>query len=317
VNAGHGLKTRATLCGGLTFLEVMFAVIILGIGFIMLAAIFPVAMQQQQGALESAQADAIFVNAKAVLTQLAGQKITGHPSNNQGPFLAEAVSPATMVQRFDNPSWTNAIAGSVIDAANPHYAWCALYARSGGATGPGSAVNVLLFALASRNQTTLGQGDLVAPAGYGSNVEPQTVTVNAVTPKGTPGTNTITFNADSNGLYKAACPGAYVVMQAITGGKPYVYQLSELVNPSDLTTWYISPAHDLASSDPTSNPEEVTSPTVAWLIGRGFKTVNSNSAVGPVGPVVTDGFSGNCQVIGFASSYDNPALAISITQPNF
>src|SRR5438132_9628212 len=44
---------------GFTFTEVMFAVILLGIGFIMLAGMFPVAIQQTQMNMEESTASAV------------------------------------------------------------------------------------------------------------------------------------------------------------------------------------------------------------------------------------------------------------------
>src|SRR6266550_8059379 len=54
---------------GFTFTEVMFAVILLGIGFIMLAGMFPVAIQQTQTNVEESTASTVVQAAKHYLEQ--------------------------------------------------------------------------------------------------------------------------------------------------------------------------------------------------------------------------------------------------------
>src|SRR3954469_11304103 len=60
-----GLRCR----GGFTFTEVMFAVIILGGGFVMIAAILPVAIQQTKSNVDEATASAISQAAVNAITQ--------------------------------------------------------------------------------------------------------------------------------------------------------------------------------------------------------------------------------------------------------
>src|SRR2546423_13159532 len=64
-----GTKARRRRCArGVTFTEVMFAVILLGIGFIMVAAIFPVAIQQSQQNLEDVAGMAVAKNGYSILS---------------------------------------------------------------------------------------------------------------------------------------------------------------------------------------------------------------------------------------------------------
>lgn len=58
---------------GFSFAEVMFAVVVLGIGFIMLASIFPVAIKQTQLNTEETVAIAVARNGLAVMTEMATQ----------------------------------------------------------------------------------------------------------------------------------------------------------------------------------------------------------------------------------------------------
>src|SRR5437764_5048145 len=63
--------TRCCNRSGYSFPEVMFAVVVLGIGFIMLAAVFPVALQQSKQTLDETRATAIARQAVNCLQQIA------------------------------------------------------------------------------------------------------------------------------------------------------------------------------------------------------------------------------------------------------
>ena len=55
----HSALRARTFQSGFSFIEIMFAVILLGIGFIMLAAVFPVGIRQQQETLDADNATAV------------------------------------------------------------------------------------------------------------------------------------------------------------------------------------------------------------------------------------------------------------------
>src|SRR3954467_1132710 len=59
LTGGGDILVRRSFRRGFTFTEVMFAVILLGIGFIMLAGMFPVAIQQTQTNVEESTASTI------------------------------------------------------------------------------------------------------------------------------------------------------------------------------------------------------------------------------------------------------------------
>jgi type II secretory pathway pseudopilin PulG len=61
---------------GFSFAEVMFAVVILGIGFILIAAIFPVAIQQSQATGEESNAAALAKQAAAVVQSASSSTVT-------------------------------------------------------------------------------------------------------------------------------------------------------------------------------------------------------------------------------------------------
>src|SRR5678815_107629 len=67
---------------GVTFTEVMFAVILLGIGFIMVAAIFPVAIQQSQANLEDATGMTVARQGAMMMSQLGPVLAPYDPATN-------------------------------------------------------------------------------------------------------------------------------------------------------------------------------------------------------------------------------------------
>src|SRR6266446_1174955 len=56
--------------GGFSFTEILFAVMILGIGFIMVAAMFPVALQQTDNSMQETVAAQVARSGIAYMTQL-------------------------------------------------------------------------------------------------------------------------------------------------------------------------------------------------------------------------------------------------------
>ncbi len=73
------LFTKSSVCSppppasrrGFSFVEVMFAVIILGIGFVMVSAMFPVAIQQTQMNVEDAAVNRIYLSAQTNFASMA------------------------------------------------------------------------------------------------------------------------------------------------------------------------------------------------------------------------------------------------------
>src|SRR5437870_2113109 len=64
-------RARARLRAGFSFTEVLFAVMVLGIGFIMIAAMFPVTIRQTQTTMEETQAANMAKEAMAYLQSIA------------------------------------------------------------------------------------------------------------------------------------------------------------------------------------------------------------------------------------------------------
>jgi hypothetical protein len=143
---------------GYSFPEVMFAVVVLGIGFIMLAAIFPVALSQSKLTNDETRASQI---AQGAVTYLQSIAMDPTPLPVEDPleiarYVRRCIFPATgmaagtqwpgTVSAFTNlpvqsppqpgsdpdpqPAW-NAVRLRQIDSNDPRFAWVALYRRDG------------------------------------------------------------------------------------------------------------------------------------------------------------------------------------------
>jgi hypothetical protein len=126
-----------------SFPEVLFAVVVLGIGFIMIAGIFPVAISQSKATLDETVAAAVArgaVNALARIgddqhIQIVGQPLLKvimpetHPTVGPGAGLTIGD-----VMPFDTEDGWNAVRGSQIFAQDPRYAFVPLYRRDGNTT---------------------------------------------------------------------------------------------------------------------------------------------------------------------------------------
>jgi hypothetical protein len=130
----HGPAARAT---GFSFPEVLFAVIILGIGFIMIAAIFPVAISQSKMTLDETAASAV---ARAKVAEIQGVTYdtsapTGIMTNWPVAFMPTGpnnppVRPFESYTGTFMPAWDK-IRGLELLQNDPRYACVVLYRRAG------------------------------------------------------------------------------------------------------------------------------------------------------------------------------------------
>lgn len=136
-----------------TLVEVMFAVITLGIGLIMVAAIFPVAIQQRKLVGEETSAAASGAAAMQVMGDL----------GRQGGMLA---LPATdTVQPLPANHW-NAVRGNLILPSDPRMAWVPLYRRPNTSTGVSPTAQVFVIGVQIRNTSVFEEArDTVAQGG--------------------------------------------------------------------------------------------------------------------------------------------------------
>lgn len=245
--------TRLARRLGFTLTEVMFAVILLGVGFIMLAAMFPVAIQQSKNNVDESQAASI-ARGMANIAQQLGQ-YTG-----SGTLFISTGSPAQVYsirdpQRLSTNAFANdylwmSLSGDLINADDPRYASVLLYKRP--ANSSTAQLFVFVTQVRTRSQYTPGL-DLVPPAvpapAY-ANLQARGVNV---TVTNTP-INMITFNS---GDYNAVAEGCYVVIaNDSTSPSPgwmngRVYRVG--VNQGG-NTWQLMPGNDF---QPDNGPDGV------------------------------------------------------------
>jgi type II secretory pathway pseudopilin PulG len=296
-----------------TLTEVMFAVITLGIGLIMVAAVFPVAIQQTKLTSEEGVAASIAWSAMNQLSQSA--QIYHAPSAwpATGPYGATNLTGA--VVPLTNPAWLD-VRGNVIVPTDPRYAWVAMYRRDGDAAVGGDVTKwadtaqVFLIPVAVRALTTFSAKD-VDPGGTNQvNLAPRAVKV--VIANGVPdgSTDTITFTAGANANdLNAIGVGTYVVISNDNISSPAndigrmngrIYRVGNPIDEAN-HVWELMPGNDFTPDGGangvlgaagsrgtddicaigTSNAEgsnvQFSGPADAYIVGKGLQTPGTAS----------------------------------------
>lgn len=157
--------------GGFAFTEVLFAVMVLGIGFIMIAAMFPVTIRQTQNTM----GDVVGANeAKAALAYMQTIASDLNFPVTVPPFPPGKPDPSKPAQLFSMtqapyppapaatppaPKWPGymAMRGNFVNPNNPRIAWVPVYRRGVHFQGTNlvadSFAQVFVFAIQSRNRT--------------------------------------------------------------------------------------------------------------------------------------------------------------------
>ncbi len=251
-----------------TFTEILFSLIILGIGFIMLAAIFPVALQQTKVSTEDTTSAAIARSALRYMEDLGQQKKsdgTAQLASTSGvvkPIIANDSTDGVAPKRWD------AISGNMIVPNDPRFAWVPLYSRASGS--PFAQIFVFVEQVRG-DRAQFDSGDLT-----GTTPNLQARTIKVVSIKYTDGTdlNVATLDKTSSAL-NAIGEGSYLIVS--TTGR--IYRLAaQLANDSSGNPrWQIAPGYELKSD----GTEDLTSATDAFVVGR-FSTDGGATATGPV-----------------------------------
>lgn len=179
-----------------SFTEILFAVIILGIGFIMVAGMFPVALQQAKTTSEETAGTSLARAAAAQLAQILSD--SADPAGATAMLRSNAIPTADVVSGDDakrppvrfysapasgKQIWDN-IRGGIIQSDDPRLAWTVLYRREGNPVDPYAAqgnwapyAQIFIFCMQSRIQdvfTPADAGPAVAPT---PNLVPRLVSV--------------------------------------------------------------------------------------------------------------------------------------------
>lgn len=267
------LKNRRS---GFSLPEVMFAIMILGIGFIMVAAMFPVAIRQAKDGQDDTTAAEITKSAISTLQQCLNVAPTGTPPSTGAGDGVIANGVATENWNLWNDGvW--GFRGSVIYSPDPRYAWTALYRRGTAGASPAPYVQVFIFVLTAPDGRAFDIND-VAPAAGRPNLWPRRVEIQQVA-----GFNDQVLIRDDTGVGAyptatgAVVENAYLVVQDGT-----TFRVASYVGPTGVNQWQLYPGQ---------NASAYTAWTKAWLVGR------RNSAT------ALPTYSGNAQDIAVYTTY--------------
>ncbi|HEV2294384.1 MAG TPA: hypothetical protein VGR35_11040 [Tepidisphaeraceae bacterium] len=209
----------------------MFAVVVLGIGFIMIAAMFPVALSQSKLTADETVAATVARGAVGYLELIADDtpapgtvppRPSTMPPTDTAPGAPAMVSPftaivdstaGTMTPPFRG-SW-EAVCGSLILANDPRFAFVPLYRRETGS----QTAQVIIIVTQARARPRYTSDDTATPGTAGEgNLQPRPVQVNVLKNAGGTGIHWIEFSPvaafDATG---AVAEGTYVVIGSDPG----------------------------------------------------------------------------------------------------
>jgi hypothetical protein len=296
------------LRGGFAFTEVLFAVMVLGIGFIMIAAMFPVTIKQTQSTLEesvgaSTAREAIaYLQTQATEFNFPGTAVPG--ANSQVVSLPLATS-----TNFPKPLGWYATRGNYINAKNPRVAWIPLYRREVDIDGvPSPYAQVFIVVVQARNVPQYVQSavppnyDIVPKPGFQSSLEPRLIKVDV-----SYDTTNLRGQLTVKDFPYLAAPGAFVIIandvntnaprNVIGQSNGRIYRLGNATDEAN-GVWSLAPDGDMIRSNyltggggaAVTGDDNDLSNTDAYIVGRGY-TDPTNPGNGP------DFYSGPAQDI--------------------
>src|SRR5688572_10520945 len=137
---------------GFNFAEVLFAIMILGIGFIMTAAIFPVALTQTKLTQEESTGASIARGGANFLEQIAtNATLPGTGKIAKGPKPVGVAGTVCNVIALDQNTF---IRGGMILSSDPRYAWVPFYRRDDS----WPYAQVYMLPVAARNRSSFDKG---------------------------------------------------------------------------------------------------------------------------------------------------------------
>jgi hypothetical protein len=267
---------------GFSFTEVLFAVMVLAIGFIMVAAMFPVTIRQQQTTLEETVGASTAKMALAYIQNSDSIKNLRQVGNHWEKCEVFSAGENRGGTNPQNQGVWESLAGNFILPENPRVAWVPLFRRPGGET---NVAQVYMFVVQNRNRPvfeTVNAVDLptakepklqgkdifrIATNGGGlpgsnnpnyATLEPKPVTVRTNKDRGANGTDTIEFLPPTGmgtrevDYREAAAEGGYVVIAEADSDEAYmngrVYQLGERTSPNGYE-FELIPGNDMPDGD--------------------------------------------------------------------
>jgi hypothetical protein len=293
---------------GYSFTEVMFAVVVLGIGFIMIAAMFPVAISQQQSTQQETNAAAFARGAASYFETIATNTLlpaSGTAAQPNRPLVLSVRNPQSTnpAASLPNEDLWNALKGNLIVAGDQRYGIVMLYRREGDSADATRATwkrqaQLIVIVTQVRNRSTYNSDDVfattppTAPAGYNLQARPVVVDV---TSDGTGPVvdQRVTFKSGQTG---SVAEGSYLIIsddnltatnEGVLNGR--IYRIGSHVAGDE---WELAAGNDFAPYDPDGSGP---SPAINGLTDANAFVVGRN--------VVTGGYEGLAQDIAVYTTF--------------
>jgi type II secretory pathway pseudopilin PulG len=275
---------------GFSFVEILFAVMILGIGFIMIAGIFPVAINQTQSngdetiAASTARQGATVIASMPNTASLMVSDGTVHRFGPSGSL--PTTIPALGASGDPDLGLWNELNGAQILSEDPRYAWVPFYCRRNDAYAlPGDWAQITIIAVRVRNHaayvpSTASGGDLTytgAGANAIGNLIGKPVGVSITRPAPVPpggGTNIWLSTPDQitlTGTTGAIAPGAFVIIatdpNASTVGSAVGWTLKIGAQIGTTNSYFLQPGGDTKNSPAYPPSTGVATETISSLTG--------------------------------------------------
>ncbi|MDP9172935.1 MAG: prepilin-type N-terminal cleavage/methylation domain-containing protein [Planctomycetota bacterium] len=251
---------------GFSFIEVLFAVILLGIGFIMIAGIFPATISQSAATSNETQGALVARGALDQIRSVAAIPVSANadvqifPPTNNGD-----------IQTF-TPTQTSAIMQGASFSADPRYGWIGFYSRD-------ASMPFALFTVVALFNQDFPKYNGILPIFPTSDVSTTPPPYSAVfTVRSDPADNSKIIVQPPGGdpAPYAAVAGAFVIIQdALTSGvySPLNGRVLRLGNdlgayppgsgtPAAFEEFYLQPGYDLSPG------ESIPTGATAYIIGR-------------------------------------------------
>jgi hypothetical protein len=306
------------------FTEILFAVMILGLGFIMIAAMFPVTISQTQATVQETAAAGTARAAYESLARLSS--LDKLDATGNGPL---AQCPLWPINAVGGPqgkanvaqAWA-ALAGNFINSQNPRYGWTALYRRSSTDNG---AAQVIIITTQNRSR---GEYLFPNPGNAFNDILRPKATVEAVLEPKLVYVTQINVRADGADIYinpssdpaKAlstrvdgvVAEGAYLVLADVsTSSNPLPKTLNgRIIQLGPRVNFDTSPTAPLvfkaqAGSKLLGNENFIASGNkgvTAYVVGRGYSDAYLFNPPNPPDPQAGD-FTGNVQDVGVYTGF--------------
>lgn len=282
---------------GFSFAEVMFAVMILGIGFIMIAAIFPVAIKQTKTTSDETIVGSLARTGVANIERVAIDAYMPATGTATQPLMKGAALPMLSTSPMPNipmvglPTCWQAIRGNVILPEDPRFAWVAFFKRDGNFADRqtwSSYAQITIIGVQISGQRDVFNVEDVKPAAAASwpNLYPRRATV-TVTNDTTGNPDTIAFAPLGTPDFTAAiAEGTYVIVgsndnlplddKGRLNGRVFRVGI-----PVGANTWELIPGNDYEPDpDPDGTGPQSALPNTftadAWFVGKSFYDPNNN-----------------------------------------